>query len=48
MVTKFDALKLNWIIDIVSYIPENHNLGHLGADLSILKCKKRFRGDIYP
>jgi hypothetical protein len=24
------------------------NLGHLGADLSILRCKKRFRGVITP
>jgi hypothetical protein len=35
--------------------PENHNfmisginLGHLGADLSILRCKKTLQGVVYP
>jgi hypothetical protein len=33
----FDALKLNWVIDIVVYTwkSQYYNLGHLGADLSI-------------
>jgi hypothetical protein len=52
----FDGLKLNWVIDIVIwYIPENHNFmissintGHLGADLSILRCKKCFRRSFTP
>jgi hypothetical protein len=48
----FNSLKLNWVIVIV-IIPENHiflisgiNLGHLGADLSILR--KFFRGHFFP
>jgi hypothetical protein len=40
----FDALKLNWVTKISIFRISGINLSHLGADLSILGAKKRFRG----
>jgi hypothetical protein len=40
----FDTLKLNWVTKISIFRISGINLSHLGADLSILGAKKRFRG----
>jgi hypothetical protein len=39
----FDTLKLNWVTKIGIFRISGINLSHLGADLSILGAKKRFR-----
>jgi hypothetical protein len=44
----FDTLKLNWGTKIGIFRISGINLSHLGADLSILGAKKRFRGVKYP
>jgi hypothetical protein len=44
----FDTLKLNWVTKIGIFRISGLNLSHLGADLSILGAKKRFRGVKYP
>jgi hypothetical protein len=43
----FDTLKLNWVTKIGIFRISGINLSHLGADLSILGAKKRFRGVKY-
>jgi hypothetical protein len=45
----FDTLKLNWVTKISIFRISGINFkSHLGADLSILGAKKRFRGVKYP
>jgi hypothetical protein len=44
----FDTLKFNWVTKIGIFRISGINLSHLGADLSILGAKKRFRGVKYP
>jgi hypothetical protein len=44
----FDTLKLYWVSKIGIFRISGINLSHLGADLSILGAKKRFRAVKYP
>jgi hypothetical protein len=44
----FDTLKFNWSQKSAFFRISGINLSHLGADLSILGAKKRFRDVKYP